>query len=80
MEKRLNKSERLAMMTNYFVQNPSKIFTLQFFAELLNSAKSTLSEDIDIIKQLFKGHGLGEVRSISGAAGGLYYAPVLNEQ
>lgn len=80
MEKRLNKSERLALMTNYFTQNPSKVFTLQFFSELMNSAKSTLSEDIDIIKQLFEREATGEIRSISGAAGGLYYAPVFNNK
>ncbi|MDA3847598.1 MAG: pur operon repressor [Vallitaleaceae bacterium] len=80
MEKKLSKSERLSIMTHYFVQNPSKVFTLQFFSELLDSAKSTLSEDIDILRHLFEKQSLGIIKSISGAAGGLYYSPIYNAE
>lgn len=79
IEKKISKAERLAIITQTLVEHPSQIFTLQYFSDTLFCAKSTLSEDIDIIEKLFKSEGLGEIVSVSGAAGGIYYAPTLTQ-
>jgi len=80
MGKKFSKAERLSLITKILVENPSKIFTLQYFSEILECAKSTLSEDIDIIENIFKTKGLGIINSISGAAGGIYYVPTFTKE
>ncbi|MCT4597530.1 MAG: pur operon repressor [Vallitalea sp.] len=79
MGKKINKTDRMAVITKILVENPKKIFTLNYFSEILNSAKSTLSEDIDVIENVFSEFELGEINSISGAAGGIYYNPKLTD-
>lgn len=76
---KMNKAERLSFLTKILVDNPSKVYTLQYFSELLECAKSTLSEDIDIIGKLLISKQLGCIQSIAGASGGIYYSPVLSE-
>lgn len=81
MNKKITKVKRLLLLTKIFVENPSKVFTLQYFSRILDCAKSTLSEDIDVIENLFEENALGKIISIPGAAGGIYYSPTyLDEQ
>ncbi|WP_232841768.1 helix-turn-helix domain-containing protein [Caldicellulosiruptor acetigenus] len=54
---KIGKSERLIYITSTLVQNPMKLFSLTFFCEKLSCAKSTLSEDIDLISQIFEQTG-----------------------
>lgn len=80
MNRKISKAERIALITKTLIEHPSKIFTLQYFSELLSCAKSTLSEDIQSIEQVFEEKGFGEIRSVAGAAGGIYYAPIVNAE
>lgn len=80
MSKKINKTDRIAVITKTLVENPKTIFTLNHFAERLNCAKSTLSEDIDVIEDVFHNFSLGEINSIPGAAGGIYYNPKLTDE
>lgn len=80
MEKRISKTERIAMITSELVSHPSKLYTLQYFSEMLGCAKSTLSEDIKSIEQSFEKHKTGRIKSISGAAGGVYYLPIVYDE
>lgn len=72
---KMNKAERLALISKILVENPAKLFTLQYFSEMFSCAKSTLSEDVDTLHQLFKNMALGDIQSISGASGGIIYLP-----
>lgn len=80
MSEKAGKAERLIYITNILTQNPMKIFSLSFFCERLNCAKSTLSEDIDLISKVFVETGQGRLETISGAAGGVYYIPVMKKE
>lgn len=75
MERKISKTERIAIITKILVENPSKLFTLNYFSELLFCAKSTLSEDIKHIESFIKTHSQGRIYSLPGAAGGVYYIP-----
>ncbi len=75
MDKRVSKGERIAAITKILTENPNQVITLNQFSELLQCAKSTLSEDIDVIEKVLSQLNLGEVGSIAGAAGGVYYSP-----
>ena len=50
MDRGIRRNERLAAMTRILVESPNKIFTLGTFCEMFGAAKSTLSEDIDILR------------------------------
>ncbi|PHV70424.1 pur operon repressor [Sporanaerobium hydrogeniformans] len=79
--KKVQKHERISVITNILTNNPNKIFTLAHFCDIFNCAKSTVSEDLDIIKDIFNQYELGFIETVSGAAGGVYFSPLMtNEQ
>lgn len=73
---RIRRNERLAAMTRILVESPNKIFTLGTFCDMFGSAKSTLSEDIDILRGVFAQFRLGQLETVTGAAGGVRYRPI----
>ena len=70
---RIRRNERLAAMTRILVESPNKIFTLGTFCEMFGAAKSTLSEDIDILRGVFAQFHLGQLDTVTGAAGGVQF-------
>jgi len=77
---RIRRNERLAAMTRILVESPNKIFTLGTFCDMFGAAKSTLSEDIDILRGVFAQFHLGQLDTVTGAAGGVRYRPVLTPE
>jgi purine operon repressor len=73
--KKLKRGSRLIEMTQFLLQRPHTLIPLTTFADRYQSAKSSISEDIVMIKELFEDEGLGEVLTIAGAAGGVKYVP-----
>lgn len=71
----MRRSERLSIISKILCENPNKIISLNHFANLLDAAKSSISEDLDIIKGAFIKIKKGEIVTISGAAGGVRYRP-----
>ncbi|MBE5802475.1 MAG: pur operon repressor [Clostridiales bacterium] len=69
----IRRNERLAALTRLLTAAPNQIFTLSHFCELFGAAKSTLSEDIDILKGTFAHFELGKLETVAGAAGGVRY-------
>ncbi|MGR5869300.1 pur operon repressor [Bacillus pacificus] len=77
---KIRRSTRLVDMTYYLLQNPRQLVSLTFFAERYQSAKSSISEDLAIIKQTFEQQGVGTLQTIPGAAGGVKYIPYISEE
>jgi len=75
---KIRRSSRLVGMTHYLLQHPQQLVSLTFFSELYDSAKSSVSEDLAIIKQTFEQQGIGSLQTIPGAAGGVKYIPGIN--
>lgn len=78
--KKIQKHDRISVITNILTNNPNKIFTLTYFCTLFDCAKSTISEDIDMVKEIFMRYELGNIETISGAAGGVYYNPLMSKE
>lgn len=78
--RKLNRSERLSVLTKILSDNPNNVFTFNYFTENFSCAKSTLSEDVDILKKLLEEYNLGTLETISGAAGGVKYLPHVNDE
>ena len=78
--KKVQKNDRIGVITNVLTNNPNKIYTLTYFCNLFNCAKSTISEDLDIVKEIFNTYNLGYIETVSGAAGGVYYNPLMTDE
>lgn len=78
---KFRRSERLIDMTNYLLDHPRQLVPLTFFAERYSSAKSSISEDLAIVKETFEQRGIGTLQTVPGAAGGVkYFVNVSNEE
>ena len=73
---KIRRNERMTVMMKLLSGMPNRIFTLNSFCELFGSAKSTMSEDVDLLRQTAEHFDLGEVETVTGAAGGVRYRPV----
>ncbi|TCP22550.1 purine operon repressor PurR [Scopulibacillus darangshiensis] len=74
---KLKRSSRLVDMTGYLLQRPHQIISLSTFSERYGSAKSSISEDLGIIKENFESQGTGRLVTIAGASGGVKYIPYM---
>lgn len=75
MEK-IKRSERLGAMTRILIDSPNRIHTLGEFCALFGAAKSSVSEDIDLVSAAFERFDLGRIETVAGAAGGVRYRAI----
>lgn len=75
---KLTRKERIVFLTMEFIKNAGRIYSLNEFCRLLNCAKSTISEDLQIIKNAFFKSGQGEIIIKPGQKGGVKYMPFMN--
>ncbi|MCG3086686.1 pur operon repressor [Sporosarcina cyprini] len=73
------RSERLVDMTRHLLENPHLLIPLTYFSDRYQAAKSSISEDLTIVKQTFEENGTGKLVTVSGAAGGVKYIPKVTE-
>lgn len=78
--KKVKRSSRLVEMTQYLLNRPHTLISLTTFAERYQSAKSSISEDLAIIKEVFEEEGIGFLHTLAGAAGGVMYVPSIHKQ
>ena len=75
----MRRAHRIAAITKTLVEQPHHIFAVGDFADLFGVARSTLSEDLAIIRATFENLNMGRVETISGAVGGVRYLPELTK-
>lgn len=78
MEK-LKRNERIGALMKILTGRPNYVFTYNYFTELFNAAKSTISEDIVIARDLVEKLEMGCIETISGAAGGVMFIPKMSK-
>jgi purine operon repressor len=74
---KIKRSERVSAMIKILSDTPNRIYTLGYFSELFGAAKSTISEDIDQAQGILDRFKLGRLETVTGAAGGVRYLPLL---
>ncbi len=79
MEK-VRRNERMSAMMRCLSTHPNRIFTLNSFCEMFGSAKSTMSEDIDLLRSTVEMFSLGRIDTVTGAAGGVRYRPIVSRE
>lgn len=77
---KFRRSSRLVDMTNHLLLHPQHLVSLSYFADKYDSAKSSISEDLAIIKHTFEQQGIGTLVTVAGAAGGVKFIPLVGEE
>lgn len=76
----MKRSERLVNMTKYLMERPHTLISLPFFAKRYGAAKSSISEDLAILKHTLARNQDGILETLAGAAGGARYIPYLGKE
>ncbi|WP_047980715.1 pur operon repressor [Ornithinibacillus contaminans] len=71
----MRRSARLVALTQHFLENPRIHKNLPSFSEMYNASKASISEDLDIIDQMFRADGIGYLKRTAGSAGGVMFIP-----
>ncbi|TMW69983.1 pur operon repressor [Alteribacter natronophilus] len=77
---KFRRSGRLVDMTHYLMEHPHRQVPLTYFSERYQSAKSSISEDLSIIKDVFESRGVGRLETAAGASGGVVFIPSADEE
>lgn len=77
---KLRRSDRMVVISNYLLNHPYELTSLNTFAEKYESAKSSISEDIVIIKRAFEEIEIGSIETITGAGGGVIFTPSISDR
>ena len=75
---RIKRNERLGVMLRILSSTPNRIHTLGEFCDLFGAAKSTISEDIELLKLSLAHFDQGELTTVAGAAGGVRYRATIS--
>jgi len=71
--KRVRRSERIVRMTRLLMNHPGAPLSLTDMALAFDAAKSSLSEDLAIIREVLEQDGEGTLHTQTGAGGGVVY-------
>ncbi|MFX0549677.1 pur operon repressor [Hathewaya histolytica] len=80
MENKFTRNQRVAAITKVLIENPNRIINLNTFTNTLNAAKSTISEDIVIVRECLGKLSMGKIETVSGASGGIKYIPDISDR
>ena len=65
----------MVVLAHDLMQSPDRLHSLACFADLLGAAKSTISEDLALLKAVCERFGLGRIVTAPGASGGVRFRP-----
>ncbi|WP_225046580.1 pur operon repressor [Lacticaseibacillus kribbianus] len=76
---KVRRSNRLIDMTRYLMERPHTLVPLTFFSKRYDSAKSSISEDLAIVRHTFAQRETGILETVPGAAGGVRFIPTIGQ-
>lgn len=74
----MKRTERVSVIIKILSDTPNKLYSLKYFCDLLNAAKSSISEDITMANELLSFMDLGQIQTFSGSGGGVRYIPYIS--
>lgn len=74
----MKRNQRVVMIAKTLSDSPNEILNLNDFSHILSAAKTSISEDLDIVRKVFEEFGVGSIKGISGASGGIVYEPSIS--
>lgn len=66
----------MVVMAHRLMNIPYRLHPLSAFTEMLGAAKSTVSEDLALLRAVCDRFALGRIETVAGAAGGVRYRPI----
>lgn len=78
--KKYKRNQRIGALMKIFAEKPNYLFSYNYFCEIFNASKSTISEDVAIVKDLVAEMNFGRIDTISGATGGVVFIPILGSK
>lgn len=76
----MKKIERVGNIIKILSDYPNRSYSLKEFCKLFGAAKSTVSEDVAMVKKILSESEGGTIETVAGAKGGLKYIPALNRE
>lgn len=73
------RNERLIFITQYLSDRPNQLIKLSYFTGSLNAAKSSISEDINHVREAFIQQESGDIITVPGASGGVIFRPSVSK-
>jgi purine operon repressor len=77
---RLSRQERLIILSQELIKRSGELISLDELAEKYKIARSTISEDLSLIREALEVWGRGEMQSSSGVGGGVRFVPVIGSE
>lgn len=77
--KKVKRNHRMLYICQYLMEHPNELISLSKFVDYFECAKSSVSEDIDFVREVFESNGIGEIKTIAGVSGGVVYYPHVEE-
>ena len=78
--KKFKRNHRIVFICQYLMEHPNQLVTLSFFADYFDSAKSSISEDINFVRDVFQENDLGDIRTVAGVSGGIIFYPTIQDR
>lgn len=78
MAGRLSRQERLIILSQELIKRSGELISLDELAEKYKIARSTMSEDLSLIREAVEAWETGELQSSSGVGGGIRFVPVIS--
>ena len=76
----MKRAQRACVITQTLTENPNRDYPLAYFADRFGCAKSSVSEDLQVVRQAVEEAGLGYVETTAGAKGGVRYVPYISKE
>ena len=76
---KIKRNERIGAMARILTAASNHSFTLGRFCGMFEAAKSTVSEDVELLRKVFAQFDLGQIETVTGAAGGVRFVPRLSQ-
>lgn len=69
----MKRTERIGVIIKTLTDSPGRLYPLQYFCDIFDVAKSSISEDINLADGSVRSTGTGSIETISGAKGGVRF-------
>ncbi len=76
----MKRTERVGAIIKVLSENPNRLYSLSYFCDLFQAAKSSVSEDIQTARQILESLDLGLIETVAGASGGVKLIPYISDQ
>lgn len=76
----MKRTERVGAIIKILAGTPNKLYSLQYFCQLFDAAKSSISEDINVANDAVIATGTGYFETVSGAHGGVKFVPDISDE